>query len=60
MAADGLLLDNVLASLASGEIIEQYPSDHPLPSCQVYGESEEGLRFTAFGPKMRLPAAPCW
>ncbi len=43
MAADGLLLDNVLASLASGEIIEQYPSDHPLPSCQVYGESEEGL-----------------
>jgi hypothetical protein len=43
MAADGLLLDDVLASISGGEIIEDYPSDHRLPSCLIYGETGEGL-----------------
>lgn len=43
MAADGLLLDDVLASLSVGEVIEDYPSDHPLPSCLIYGEANEGM-----------------
>jgi hypothetical protein len=31
MAADTLTLDIVLRTTESGEIIEDYPTDHPLP-----------------------------
>lgn len=37
MAADGFLLDEVLEATKLGEIIENYPSDYPLPSCLVLG-----------------------
>jgi hypothetical protein len=42
MAADGLTLDAVLQVTTSGEIIEDYPSDHPLPSCLVLGFTQAG------------------
>jgi hypothetical protein len=42
MAADGLSLDEVLDTVASGEIVEDYPSDRPLPSCLVLGQNREG------------------
>jgi Domain of unknown function (DUF4258) len=42
MHADHLVLDDVLVSGLAGEIIEEYPTDHPLPSCLVYGQSARG------------------
>ena len=42
MAADRFVLTDVLESLRAGEIIEHYPSDHPLPSCLVYGQTTNG------------------
>jgi hypothetical protein len=41
MVADQLTLDEVFASVLAGEIIEEYPTDHPLPSCLVYGRPRE-------------------
>lgn len=35
--ADKLTLDEILASTVSGEIIEDYPTDRPFPSCLVLG-----------------------
>jgi len=35
--ADSLLLDDVLESVLTGEIIEEYPTDWPYPSCLVLG-----------------------
>jgi hypothetical protein len=32
----------VAGALASGEIIEQYPTDYPFPSCLVLGYTAEG------------------
>ncbi|HEX6963284.1 MAG TPA: DUF4258 domain-containing protein [Lacipirellula sp.] len=42
IAADCLVLDDVYASVLAGEIIEDYLTDHPLPSCLVYGQSTRG------------------
>jgi hypothetical protein len=42
MAADRLRLDEVIDSVRGGEIIEDYPRDHPLPSGLVYGQTETG------------------
>jgi hypothetical protein len=42
MAADALTLDVVLRAAESGEIIEDYPTDHPLPSCLVLGFTQDG------------------
>lgn len=42
MAADRLRLDEVLQAASVGEIIEDYPTDHPLPSCLVLGFTPEG------------------
>jgi Domain of unknown function (DUF4258) len=39
--ADGLKLDDVYFSVANGEIIENYPSDRPFPSCLILGATEE-------------------
>lgn len=33
----GITTDDVTAALLNGEIIEQYPSDYPNPSCLVMG-----------------------
>ncbi len=34
---DDLLLDEILHSIQNGEIIEDYPTDTPYPSCLIYG-----------------------
>jgi len=33
----GILLDEVISCIMSGEIIEEYPNDYPYPSCLVLG-----------------------
>ena len=35
-------IDDVKAALANGEIIEQYPTDYPYPSCLVLGHTTAG------------------
>jgi hypothetical protein len=42
MAADGLFLDILLQATLNGETIEDYPMDHPLPSCLVLGFTKKG------------------
>lgn len=42
MSADQFTLDAVVHATTTGEIIEEYPTDHPLPSCLVLGFTEEG------------------
>ena len=37
--ADQLKYDEVYYSVLHGEIIEEYPTDRPYPSCLVYGET---------------------
>ena len=37
--ADRLVLDEIYFSVFNGEIIEDYPSDKPFPSCLVYGRT---------------------
>lgn len=40
MAADGFSRDDVYTSVLQGsEIIEDYPSDFPFPSCLIYGQT---------------------
>jgi len=36
----GISADDVKNVLVSGEIIEQYPSDYPFPSCLILGRTE--------------------
>jgi hypothetical protein len=38
----GISTDDVASALARGEIIEQYPSDYPFPSCLVLGYTTAG------------------
>ena len=40
--ADGLTFDEIFFSVLKGEIIEEYPTDRPYPSCLIYGESFTG------------------
>ncbi|MBI4552884.1 MAG: DUF4258 domain-containing protein [Candidatus Latescibacteria bacterium] len=35
--ADQLTLNEIFYSVQHGEIIEDYPTDHPYPSCLIYG-----------------------
>lgn len=42
MAADGLSLDEVLQVTQTGEVIEAYLDDRPLPSCLILGENQAG------------------
>ncbi len=35
--ADKLAFDEIFFSVLQGEIIEEYPSDKPFPSCLIYG-----------------------
>jgi hypothetical protein len=39
---DRLLLDEILASVLKGELIEDYPRDKPYPSCLIYGLNGRG------------------
>jgi Domain of unknown function (DUF4258) len=36
-----IVMDEILAALDSGEIIEEYPEDVPYPSCLVLGYTRE-------------------
>jgi hypothetical protein len=38
----GISTDDVKRVLTTGEIIEQYPSDYPFPSCLALGNTEAG------------------
>ena len=40
--ADGLTFDEIYFSVIHGEIIEEYPTDRPYPSCLVYGRTFAG------------------
>lgn len=40
--ADGLTFDEVYVSVLRGEVIEDYPTDKPYPSCLVYGQTFTG------------------
>lgn len=35
----GISIDDIVACILSGEIIEHYPTDYPFPSCLVLGLS---------------------
>ena len=39
--ADRLSLDDVFTSVLGGEVIEDYPSDRPYPSCLIYWETPD-------------------
>lgn len=40
--ADRLTVDEIFFSVLKGEVIEEYPTDRPYPSCLIYGESFTG------------------
>jgi hypothetical protein len=40
--ADVLSFDEVYFSVVHGEIIDEYPTDRPYPSCLVYGDTFGG------------------
>ena len=40
--ADHLTFDEVYFSVLRGEIIEEYPTDTPYPSCLIYGPTSGG------------------
>ena len=42
MAADELILGEILYSVLHGEIIEDYPDDFPFPSCLIFGRNSGG------------------
>lgn len=39
---DKLTFDEIYFSVLHGEIIEDYPSDKPYPSCLIYGQTFSG------------------
>ncbi len=40
--ADQLTFDEIYFSVLHGEIIEDYPTDKPYPSCLIYGQTFSG------------------
>lgn len=40
--ADQLTFDEIYFSVLHGEIIEEYPTDKPYPSCLIYGQTFRG------------------
>ncbi len=40
--ADGLTFDEICFSVLHGEIIEDYPTDKPFPSCLILGKTFSG------------------
>lgn len=41
--ADGLTYEEIAFSAMHGEIIEEYPSDKPYPSCLILGATSSGV-----------------
>jgi hypothetical protein len=41
-AADRITLEDILFSVLQGEIIEDYPTDRPYPSCLIFGSAPSG------------------
>lgn len=41
--SDGLTFDEIFYSVMKGEIIEQYETDKPFPSCLIYGDTFKGF-----------------
>lgn len=41
----GIFRKDVVNTLATGEIIEQYPDDYPYPSCLVFGMTTKNERL---------------
>lgn len=39
---DTLLLDEIFTATQNGEIIEDYATDKPYPSCLIYGRNQAG------------------
>ena len=42
VAADRLAFDDIYHSVLGGEIIEDYPTSKPYPSCLIYGSTSGG------------------
>jgi hypothetical protein len=40
--ADGLSFDEVYFSVLHGEVVEDYPTDRPYPSCLIFGRTFGG------------------
>ena len=40
--ADHLTFDEIYFSVLRGEVIEDYPTDKPYPSCLIYGQTFSG------------------
>jgi hypothetical protein len=40
--ADSLIFDEIFFSVLQGEIVEDYPTDKPYPSCLIYGDNFQG------------------
>ena len=40
--ADRLKFEEILYSVCHGEVIADYPTDRPFPSCLIYGPNEKG------------------
>jgi hypothetical protein len=41
--ADKLTLEEIYHSVLHGEIIEEYPTDVPYPSCLIFGKTASGI-----------------
>lgn len=41
----GIFLRDVISCIQNGKIIEQYPTDHPYPSCLVLGYSVNNMHL---------------
>ena len=39
----GIVLNDIINAISSGEIIEQYPEDFPFPSCLILGKSDNKI-----------------
>lgn len=40
--SDNLTFDEIIMSVIHGEIIEDYPTDKPYPSCLIHGQNFQG------------------
>ena len=46
-AERGICIEDIIYTLISGEIIEEYPDDKPFPSCLIMGHSGERVLHIA-------------
>ncbi|MDW8241318.1 MAG: DUF4258 domain-containing protein [Acidobacteriota bacterium] len=42
MKNDGISVDDIVFGCADGELIEDYPTAHPLPACLILGRTLDG------------------